>query len=106
MVLRITVDGHAYLCFEIQRAEPDEKNKKPRGFSGVLMKSHVSNPTEMEEFVNLICVSTRQLKGGFKHLRGLFPKTTKIFHHRPHGKSLFHRRRLINAFLDLEVELE
>lgn len=105
MVLRITVDGQAYLCLEIQRAEPDEKNKKPVGYSGVLMPCNITDPVEMEQFINRVCNATRRALGNFWDVLGLFPNETIIFRHRPHGKALVHRRRFINAFGQMKIKL-
>lgn len=105
MVLRVIVDSKAFLCFEIQRAEPDEKNKKPKGFSGVLMPYTIAGEGETEHFVNKVCIATRLAEGYFKHVRGIFPDSTMIFRHRPHGKALVHRRRLVNAFKQMGVDL-
>ncbi|WP_440778806.1 hypothetical protein [Pseudomonas syringae] len=106
LVIRVMVDNQAYLCFEIQRAEPDEITPKPPGFSGVLMRCDITDPTELEEFVHKVCTYTRTAVGRFKHIRGIFPKATKIFHHRRYQDELPHRRRLINAFKVLNVILD
>lgn len=105
MVLRITVEGQAYLCFEIQRAEPDEKNPKPIGYSGVLMPCDITDPAELEQFVTKVCNATRRALGNFWEVLGLFPKQTLIFRHRPYGKALVHRRRFINAFGQMKIKL-
>ncbi|MCH5552545.1 hypothetical protein L6227_25185 [Pseudomonas syringae pv. syringae] len=105
LVIRIVVDNQVYLCFEIQRAEPDENTPHPQGFSGVLMRCDITDPIELEEFVKKVCTYTRTAVGRFVHIRGIFPKATKIFHHRRYQEELPHRRRLINAFKVLKVIL-
>ena len=105
MVLRIIVEGQAYLCFEIQRAEPDEKNPNPIGYSGVLMPCDITDPAELEQFVTKVCNATRRALGNFWDVLGLFPNKTIIFRHRPHGKALVHRRRFINAFGQMKIKL-
>ena len=106
LVLRIAIDNQAYLCFEIQRAEPTEKNPKPPGFFGVLMRCDIADAQELEDFVSNVCIRTKNALGRFKNIRGTFPVVTKIIMHKPDSTELPYRRALISAFKALDVYLD
>lgn len=106
MVLRIVVDNQIFYCFEIERQEPSEKYPKPRGFSGVLMKAHISDPIEFEQFVGEVCTRIRNNLGIFKKIIKSFPKGSIIIAHRSQDQNVRYRKRLISAFKQMKVVLQ
>lgn len=101
MVLRIQVDGENYFCFEIQPDKPDKAD-----YSGVLMKSHVANQEEFEDFVEELCSRVRFALGRFKKMQSFFPPDAKIFKHHQRDAKVLYRSRLINAFKEIGVTLK
>lgn len=106
LFIQARIDGQSYLCIEIQRAQPDAGTPKPPGFSGVLMKCDITDLVELEDFIHKVCIRTRTAVGRFMHIRKMFPQATKIFRHRRHDDGQPHRRRLVNAFRELDVILD
>lgn len=105
MVIRIKIDGENYFCFEVQREDPDEGKEVPR-YAGALMKSDISTPEELEEFVTKICSRVRYVIGRFKNMRSDFPTKTVIFKHTQKDQNVLYRKRLINVFKELKVDLK
>ncbi|AZE39160.1 hypothetical protein C4K06_6172 [Pseudomonas chlororaphis subsp. aureofaciens] len=106
MILKVVVDDQSFFCFEIERQEPSEKHPNPRGFSGVLMKAHTSDPVEFQQFVEEVCTRIRNNLGIFKNIMRSFPKETIVFAHRAQDQDVRYRRRLINVFAQAGVVLE
>lgn len=105
MTIRIKIDGQNYFCFEIQREEPQEE-KKPPSYAGALIKSDMNTKEELDELIKEICLRVCYAKGRFKHMRSTFPAQTKIFKHTQKDQSVLYKKRLINAFKDLDVNLD
>jgi hypothetical protein len=106
LVLRITVDGQDYLCFEVQRPDPTEMDPDPKGNCGALVKWGTRDADQVEKFISKIYSATKQRLRNFRQIRGLFPTDTYIFDHRRGNGAVPHRGRLINAFKDLKVVLD
>lgn len=106
MVLRIAIDNETFFCFEIERQEPSEKHPKTRGFSGVLMKAHTSDPVEFQLFVETVSSRIRNNLGIFKNIMKTFPSDAIVIAHRSKDQDVRYRKRLINAFIQAGVVLE
>ncbi|MDR6234050.1 hypothetical protein [Pseudomonas oryzihabitans] len=104
MVIRIKIDGQNYFCFEIQREE-SEAGKTTPSYAGALIKFEKNTKEELNEFINEVCLRACHTMGRFKNMRSTFPSKTKIFKHTQNDQNVLYKKRLINAFKDLDVKL-
>lgn len=106
MILRIVVDNQTFYCFEIERQESSKRYPNPRGFSGVLMSAHTSDPAEFEQFVGEVCRRIRNNLGIFKNIMSSFPKGSIVIAHTSQDQNVRYRKRLISAFKQMKVVLQ
>jgi len=104
-VFCVTINKCNYFGIEVQHKE-DSTSKNPESYAGVIFKSHVNSVSELESFIEHICLEIRYKTGRFKKIFRLFPEDTNFIYHRKGTLGILYRQSLITAFKGLGVTLK
>lgn len=105
LVVRIKIDNQNYFCFEIQRDAASKDKLAVAKYAGALVVEQISY-VEFQDLIERICTTLPYALGRFKHMRSALHKKTIVFKHTHKPGEPLYRRRLINVFKELDIDLE